>query len=246
MKVGTDGILLGAWVSCEGAGKLLDIGTGSGLIALMAAQRCAAGGDRRFHITAIDIDADAAGQATENFAASPWADCLTALPVSLADFLAAGHAGEYDVIVCNPPYYITGKSIIPAGAQRSAARRDADLTIDDVLQAAAVLLAPSGRLALILPTAREEDLLAACARAGMRIVRRCLVATTPRKAPSRLLVEVAREVAVLPAKGNCAANTVVYSPSNWPGSIRKAGQDGETYLTIGSEEFKTLTGDFYL
>ena len=254
MKVGTDGILLGAWVSCEGAGKLLDIGTGSGLIALMAAQRCAAGGDRRFYITAIDIDADAAGQAAENFAASPWAACLTALPVSLADFLAAGHAGEYDVIVCNPPYYITGKSIIPAGAQRSAARRDADLTIDDVLQAAAVLLAPSGHLALILPTAREEDLLAACARAGMRVVRRCLVATTPRKAPSRLLVEI--------SWGRSSETGGTYTAeSTWdPDSRGKSGtsegtypktgrdlpQDGDTFLTIGSEEFRTLTGDFYL
>lgn len=225
MKVGTDGILLGAWVSCEGAGKLLDIGTGSGLIALMAAQRCAAGGDRRFHITGIDIDADAAAQAAENFAASPWAEQLSALPVSLADFVAEGHAGEFDVIVCNPPYYITGKSIIPAGAQRSAARRDAELSLDDILQASATLLAPDGLLALILPTFREGDLLAAASAAGLRVARRCLVRTTPRKAPSRLLVEMAHEVAGLPAKGNCAA---------------------ETCLTIGSEEFKTLTGDFYL
>ena len=265
MKVGTDGILLGAWVSCEGAGKLLDIGTGSGLIALMAAQRCAAGGDRRFYITAIDIDADAAGQAAENFAASPWADCLTALPVSLADFLAADHAGEYDVIVCNPPYYITGKSIIPAGAQRSAARRDADLTIDDVLQAAAVLLAPSGHLALILPTAREEDLLAACARAGMRIVRRCLVSTTPRKAPSRLLVEISRmdgDHSESVSWGRSSETGGTYttgsilkpdsrgrsgtSEGTYPKTGRDLPQDRETYLTIGSEEFKTLTGDFYL
>lgn len=220
MKVGTDGILLGAWVSCEGAGKLLDIGTGSGLIALMAAQRCAAGGDRRFHITAIDIDADAAGQAAENFAASPWVDCLTALPLSLADFVAEGHAGQFDVIVCNPPYYITGKSIVPAGAQRTAARRDADLSLDDVLQAAATLLAPHGRLALILPTAREADLLAACDRAGLGIVRRCMVRTTPRKDPSRLLVEIVYSAAAL-------------SPLT------------EGFI-IESEEFKTLTGDFYL
>ncbi|MBR5736422.1 MAG: methyltransferase [Bacteroidales bacterium] len=219
MKVGTDGILLGAWVSCEGAGRLLDIGTGSGLIALMAAQRCAAGGDRRFMITAIDIDADAAAQAADNFAASPWADCMTALPVSLGDFAAAGHDGEFDVIVCNPPYYIAGKSIIPTGTQRTAARRDADLTLDDVLQAAAKLLAPDGRLALILPTAREADLMAACDKTGMGIIRRCLVRTTPRKAPSRMLVEITRG---------------------------RASENIETSLTIGSEEFKIMTGDFYL
>lgn len=220
MKVGTDGILLGAWVSCEGAGRLLDIGTGSGLIALMAAQRCAAGGDRRFHITAIDIDASAAGQAAGNFAASPWAGQLTALPMSLADFVAEGNCGQFDVIVSNPPYYIAGKSIVPAGEARSAARRDAGLSLDDILQAAAVLLAPQGRLALILPTAREADLGAACARAGMAFIRRCLVRTTGRKAPSRLLVEIGR------------------GPS---GDVAD-----ESCLTIGSEEFRTLTGDFYL
>lgn len=219
MKVGTDGILLGAWVSCEGAGKLLDIGTGSGLIALMAAQRCAAGGDRRFHITAIDIDVEAAAQAADNFAASPWARQMAALPLSLDNFVEEGHDGEFDVIVSNPPYYIAGKSIIPAGEQRTAARRDADLTLDDILLAASRLLAPQGRLSLILPTARETDLEAAAADAGLHITRRCLVRTTERKAPSRLLAEIARQAAVVPATST---------------------------LTIGSEEFRKLTGDYYL
>lgn len=219
MKVGTDGILLGAWVSCEGVGKLLDIGTGSGLIALMAAQRCAAGGDRRFHITAIDIDVEAAAQAADNFAASPWARQMAALPLSLDNFVEEGHDGEFDVIVSNPPYYIAGKSIIPAGEQRTAARRDADLTLDDILLAASRLLTPQGRLSLILPTARETDLEAAAADAGLHITRRCLVRTTERKAPSRLLAEIARQAAVVPATST---------------------------LTIGSEEFRKLTGDYYL
>ncbi|MBO7487868.1 MAG: methyltransferase [Bacteroidales bacterium] len=219
MKVGTDGILLGAWVSCEGTGRLLDIGTGSGLIALMAAQRCAARGDRRFHISAIEIDAEAAAQAADNFAASPWAEQLSALPLTLDGFVAEGHDGEFDVIVSNPPYYITGKSIIPSGAQRTAARRDSELTLDDILQAAARLLAPQGKLSLILPTAREADLQSAMDKAGMAFTRRCLVRTTERKAPSRLLAEIGR--------------TPCCQPS-------------ETSLTIGSEDFRKLTGDYYL
>lgn len=265
MKVGTDGILLGAWVSTEGAGKLLDIGTGSGLIALMAAQRCAAGGDRRFHITGIDIDAEAAVQAAENFAASPWAEQLSARHASLAEFVEEGHDGAFDVIVSNPPYYITGKSIIPAGEARTAARRDSDLSLDDILRAAAVLLAPQGRLALILPTAREADLLAACAAAGMEPVRRCLVRTTPRKAPSRLLVEVGRmqgDPSESVSWGR-SDETVRTYPANQPpsylqwcrsgtfdGTYPKVGRDlphqEEACLTIGSPEFRTLTGDFYL
>ena len=219
MKVGTDGILLGAWISCEGAGKLLDIGTGSGLIALMAAQKCAAGGDRRFHITAIDIDAGAAAQAADNFAASPWAGQMEALPMSLDRFVSEGHDGKFDVIVCNPPYYIAGKSIIPEGEARSAARRDAGLSLDDVLRAAARLLSPRGRLSLILPTAREADLAAATDRYGLSFTRRCLVRTTERKAPSRLLAEIARQAAEVPATST---------------------------LTVGSEEFRKLTGDYYL
>ena len=221
MKIGTDGVLLGAWVSCEGAGKLLDIGTGSGLIALMAAQRCAAGGGRRFNITAIDIDAAAAAQAAENFAASPWAERLSARHISLQDFTAEGHDGEFDVIVSNPPYYITGKSIIPSGERRDAARRDTDLTLDDILKASSLLLATNGRLSLILPSARETDLQSTMEKYGMALKRKCLVRTAERKAPSRLLVEISR----------IAERETVYPPHT---------------LTIGSEEFRNLTGDYYL
>ena len=244
MKVGTDGILLGAWVSVEGAGRLLDIGTGSGLIALMAAQRCAAGGDRRFHITGIDIDGGAAEQASDNFTASPWAEQLAARHISLAGFLAEGHEGEFDLVVSNPPYYITGKSIIPSGAQRSAARRDADLTLDDILQASAMLLAPEGRLALILPTAREADLLEACDKAGMRVTRLCNVSTTPKKAPSRILAELSHILEGHQDEGNLRSEySLSIRQANFPTADRMAATEN---LTIGSEEFRKLTGDYYL
>jgi len=263
MKVGTDGILLGAWVSTEGAGKLLDIGTGSGLIALMAAQRCAAGGDRRFHITGIDIDAEAAEQAAENFAASPWAEQLSARHAGLAEFVEEGHDGAFDVIVSNPPYYITGKSIIPAGEARTAARRDSELTLDDVVEAAVRLLSPTGRLSLILPTAREADLTAAMTRAGMAFSRRCLVRTTERKEPSRLLAEIYpwgrshKKVETYPANQPPAYSEWCRSGSfhwTYPKNGCHLPQNREesyancveTYLTIGSEEFRKLTGDYYL
>ncbi len=241
MKVGTDGILLGAWVSCEGAGKLLDIGTGSGLIALMAAQRCAAGGDHRFYITAIDIDGEAAAQAADNFAASPWAGQMKALPTSLDAFVAEGHDGEFDVIVSNPPYYIAGKSIVPAGEQRTAARRDADLTLDDILQAASRLLSPNGRLSLILPTAREADLLASMEKYGFSATRICRVKTTERKEPSRVLVEIGR-ISCSPPWGSGAAARGLEKivPCAAPLSPLAEG------LTIGSEEFRKLTGNYYL
>jgi tRNA1Val (adenine37-N6)-methyltransferase len=185
----------------------------------MAAQRCAAGGDRRFNVAAIDIEGDAAAQAGDNFAASPWAAQLSARHISLADFVSEGHDGEFDVIVSNPPYYITGKSIVPSGEQRDTARRDSELTLDDVLGAASLLLAPRGRLSLILPVARGINLQEAMERYGMAFTRKCLVRTTERKEPSRMLVEISR---------------------------KSAGAPSEDNLTIGSEAFRKLTGDYYL
>ena len=219
MKIGTDGVLLGAWLSCEGCRQLLDIGTGSGLIALMAAQKCAAGGDRAFYITAIDIDPAAAGQAAENFAASPWVEHLEALPQSLQEYAAGGHSGQFDLMVSNPPYYVAGKCIIPSGEKRTAARDDAELSFDDILQAASDMLSPRGRLCLIMPCAREEEFTMKAAGRGFGILRRCLVSTTARKAPSRLLVEAGKAAAGIPETST---------------------------LTLGSEAWKALTGEFYL
>ena len=96
MKVGTDGVLLGAWAEVRpGDRRMLDVGTGTGLIALMLAQRSAA------RITAVDIDAECAMQAAENFAASPWADRLDAVPVAVQRY---DPAERFDLIVSNPPY----------------------------------------------------------------------------------------------------------------------------------------------
>ena len=98
MKVGTDGVLLGAWAEVRpGDRRMLDVGTGTGLIALMLAQRSAA------RITAVDVDAECATQAAENFAASPWADRLDAVAVAVQRY---DPVERFDLIVSNPPYYV--------------------------------------------------------------------------------------------------------------------------------------------
>ena len=119
MKVGTDGVLLGAWVSLDQARNVLDIGTGSGLIALMIAQRCLA------QITGIDIDADAIGQASENASASPWGNRIRFYQADANSF----QNGVYDTIVSNPPYF-RERVHCPDG-QRNAARHTESLTFEN-------------------------------------------------------------------------------------------------------------------
>ncbi|MBK7085158.1 MAG: methyltransferase [Flavobacteriales bacterium] len=125
MKVSTDGVLFGAWVDYAGATRILDIGTGTGLLALISAQRNA-----QARIDALEIDDDAAAQAAENMAASPWADRVR---VHRADARRV-HAGDpYDLILCNPPYY-SGYSTSP-DARIGLAKHSGELTFPQLIAA---------------------------------------------------------------------------------------------------------------
>jgi len=192
MKVGTDGVLLGAWASlplhAEQPVRVLDIGTGSGLVALMLAQRLEQAGvlSDRLHIDAIDIDADAASQAAENFAASPWSDCLHARCVPLQDFLNEEHS-PYDLIACNPPFY--SRSLTCPDTRRTAARHTAALDHGLLLHATASLLAHDGLFSLILPADAENEVMRLSAACGLPSVRLCRVHGTASKPAKRLLAE---------------------------------------------------------
>lgn len=141
MKVGTDGVLLGAWVQVPDTGKILDIGTGTGLIALMVAQRSHA------FIDAIDIDFAAFEQARENVEASPWAEHIRVVHSSLKDY-KPGY--RYDLIVSNPPYFMD--SYAATGEARNLARSaSASLTYDELLKGVVRLLINTGRFCVILP-----------------------------------------------------------------------------------------------
>ena len=122
MKVGTDGVLLGAWAEVRpGDRRMLDVGTGTGLIALMLAQRSAA------RITAVDVDAECATQAAENFAASPWADRLDAVAVAVQRY---DPVERFDLIVSNPPYYVD--SLLSPDEGRNTARHAAGLPFGEL------------------------------------------------------------------------------------------------------------------
>jgi tRNA1Val (adenine37-N6)-methyltransferase len=144
MKVGTDGVLLGAWIMPEKhISSILDIGTGTGLLALMLAQKTAA------RIDAIDIDESSVEQAKENFNDSTWKKRLTAIHCSLQNFTRQV-SGKYDLIVSNPPYF--SDSIKTTHNSRMLARHtDESLSFDELIDCVVNLLAADGTFHLILP-----------------------------------------------------------------------------------------------
>lgn len=146
MKVGTDGVLLGAWADVAGARRVLDIGCGSGLIALMVAQRTAA------RIVGVEIDAAAAAQAAENAAASPWAGRIDIVHADLTDFAPAE---RFDHVVTNPPFF--DEDLLPPDAARARARHTSGLTFARLLREASRLLAPGGRLHTVLPASAYDN-----------------------------------------------------------------------------------------
>jgi tRNA1Val (adenine37-N6)-methyltransferase len=179
MKVGTDGVLLGAWTEINQAKRILDVGTGTGLIALMLAQR-----SDNCEIVGIDIDENAAQQATDNFIASPFSDRLTALCHKLQDFETDK---KFDLIVSNPPYFVN--SLKCPDDKRSNARHTDSLPLDTLLTESKRLLSDSGRLALILPYEQDKTLRSIAETVGLFLKRFATVLPTPSSSPKRLLAE---------------------------------------------------------
>lgn len=216
MKVGTDGVLLGAWAPAENSDRrVLDIGTGTGLIALMLAQRLPAA-----RITGIDIDS--VEQARENADASPWGSRITfrSCPVQTFD------DAPFDLIVSNPPYFVDSLTCPDAG--RTAARHTVHLTFEELRDAVLRLLAPAGRFALILPVPEADRFLALCT-GRLELLRRTDVRTTPRHPAKRSLLELARPGAF----GPCIPERTAL--------IVGTGEH-ECY----TPEYRALTREFYL
>lgn len=143
MKVGTDGVLLGAWAPVEGVQSVLDIGSGSGLIALMLAQR-----NMALRVDAVELDSDAASQAQENFVGSPWAARLQVINQDIVRYSQLSPI-QYDLIVSNPPYF--EPAVACRDEKRDQARYTATLTHDVLLASAKCSLAPHGLFCLVLP-----------------------------------------------------------------------------------------------
>ncbi len=180
MKVGTDGVLLGAWA--EGGRTILDIGTGTGLVALMMAQRY-----EDAQVVGIDIDPDASEQARENVAASPFASRISILHTSLQAFKTER---KFDAIVSNPPYF--EHSLKNPDAARAAARHADSLPFADLFSGVSRLLADEGVFSAIVPMDCLERFCSEAYLSGFFLLRRYDVKTTPRKPSKRCLVAFCR------------------------------------------------------
>ena len=181
MKVGTDGVLLGAWAGNFPAVNILDIGTGTGLIALMMAQR------HESQIDAVEVDSEACDQAVKNFAASPWAGRLQVFHTSIQEF-SCGCNKKYNLIVSNPPFYNNAHTA-PSKARSIARHTNTRLPFDELADGVARLLGPNGRFCLILP-AREGDIfIRLCASRRLHVHRLTHVKSKKGRHDKRLLIE---------------------------------------------------------
>ncbi len=184
MKVGTDGVLLGSWAALNNLPqncRILDIGTGTGLIALMIAQRIANQGSLDFFIDAIDIDANAAAQASENIQRSPWSDKIRVIHSSLHDYAKHILAPEtkYDCIVSNPPFY--NATLKPEDEARAIARHKDSLPLDEITDFACKYLNNTGTLNLIYPTDYDEEVMTAAILSKLHPINLCDVITKKNK-----------------------------------------------------------------
>lgn len=218
-KVSTDACILGAATDLTHATRILDLGTGTGLLALMAAQRAP-----KAEIEAIEIDSAAAAQAAVNVAASPWANRIRVHPLSLGDY-AATQPGLFSHIICNPPFF--RRSLAPPDAARATARHEGEgsLTFGDISRFAAAHLGPGGTLTVLLPPPEMQQFEREARAGGLTVRTRLAVRHRPAGRITRCIHAFGLEE---------------------PAEVLEGGlviQDGEGQY---SAEFRALLGGFYL
>ena len=229
MKVNTDGVLLGAVMTIAPADlRLLDIGTGTGTIALMAAQRLSAASEHAENkeytlVHAIDIDEASATEAGVNFRNSPWPDMLQAFHTSLDAFIETSGDCKYDLIFSNPPYFEDSLNA-PEERRNNARHTSTGLSYREILDYAADRLSENGRVSLVLPSETENSLCRYARMSGLHLFRIVRVRTVPRKAPSRIIAEFSR--------------IRTDAPEDVTLTIQNEGKYTQEYLS--------LTRDFYL
>lgn len=267
LKVGTDGVLLGAWCErCGPSGKyldacpnirqgflpppaiplyqplpsdtkppvrILDIGTGSGVIALMLAQRF----PEASAIVGIEPDIPSAAQAAENFAASPWSTRLKAVPTTMQEYDCPDES--FDMIVSNPPFFNLSKE--NPDERKSAARHTVSLSHDELIKKSASLLKPDGCFDVIIPTDIGDNFISTAKDYGLHLIRKTAVYTTGKATyPKRLLLSFNKATA-----NQQAEETPIHMSAAHP-----IVQESSLYIKDSSDkytaEYLQLTHDFYL
>ncbi|MBL7858558.1 MAG: methyltransferase [Cyclobacteriaceae bacterium] len=217
MKVGTDGVLLGAWTDIRHVNTILDIGTGSGVIALMLAQRTS----DHVAIDAVEIEAEDAAQARGNVTQSPWPKKVVLHEIAVQDFFPTN---QYELIVSNPPYF--NNSWQPPDPKRYQTRHTVTLTYTDLLSAVTRLLSPKGRFSLILPFTEGLHFIELALALGLHCSRQWSFRTRKGKPIERWLLEFS------PVRMTREENEIVLYEHD----------RGEEW----SAPYKELTRDFYL
>ncbi|WP_281227639.1 tRNA1(Val) (adenine(37)-N6)-methyltransferase [Flavobacterium aquiphilum] len=218
MKIGTDGVLLGAWTPIENNPfSILDIGAGTGIIALMLAQRSHAE-----QIDALEIDDDAYEQASDNFENSPWNDRLFCFHAGLDEFVEEPE-DEYDLIVSNPPFY--SEDYKTENDQRDLARFQDAMPFEDLIEATALLLSENGIFSVIIPFKEEENFLALAEEYELHPIKITRVKGTPTSEIKRSLLAFGRN-----ESDTVLSNELII----------------ETSRHIYTPEYIELTKDFYL
>ncbi len=212
MKVGTDGTLLGAWVDVSGAEKILDIGTGTGLIALMLAQRSCQGCGTLLpaNIDAVEIDTDSSIQAQENVERSPWSNRVKIANSSIQEYTDFCQK-RYDLIVSNPPFF--ENALKAAKKARTVARHTDFLSQADLLKTAVQLLSATGILAVIYPVEQAENFQKKAESLGLFCLRKLYVKPMPEIPTKRILMELSKKE--LPLQENTLtieAKQYIYTP----------------------------------
>ena len=192
MKVGTDGVLLGAWGCIEGK-RILDIGTGTGVIALMAAQR-----NPVAEVLGIDVDEAAILQAKENVAGSPFCSRVECI---LQDVLTFEPEMSFDAILCNPPFFT--EDTLPDDKSRALARNSKSLPFPLLVKKVASLLAENGKFSVIIPSDSVQEFVGLCLNENLHLERRCIVRTKANKPPRRAMLTFSQKASITEDKEMC-------------------------------------------
>ena len=216
MKIGTDAVLLGAWTRCGNETRILDIGTGSGILALMMAQRTKA------IIDAVEIHSDAANLARKNVQLSPWSEQIHIFNSSIQEF-SVKTKNKYSLIICNPPFFTD--SLKAADKARNTARHNDTLPVKDLLKITSELLIEEGKAAFILPADAFENWITAASNLYLYPAIITKVKSSPNHDPHRVMVVYARD-----KEPEVIVNELyIYSSKG-----------------IYTKEYSELTRDFYL